>query len=41
MLIEMAELVEALRSLYPDNVVKECVDIANYAMMIADNNNKV
>jgi hypothetical protein len=36
LLFEVAELADAIENGDDDDVVKECVDIANYAMMIAD-----
>lgn len=34
---EVSELIETLRRGGPEDVIHECVDVANYAMMIADN----
>jgi len=34
---EISELITAIREGESEDVIKECVDIANYAMMIADN----
>jgi len=37
LLFEIGELADALENGNDEDVQKECVDIANYAMMIADN----
>lgn len=34
---ETEELIDACRDMGPNSVVRECADIANFAMMIADN----
>jgi len=34
---EMRELAHALLSGSPDEIINECADVANFAMMIADN----